>query len=134
MNVFKRPLALALSKSEIKQVNRRVLEDNNFHVGVCVTVTYLGVPRGNVSLFRRRRGKEQLGEADFDSDVLFEPTARLEVVKHVTCYGKIRSDGTWNSMWPLKKSSRPIGSPVGKNLPVVAICSPPHDFCMPTAA
>jgi len=35
MDVFKRPLALALSKSE--QVNGRVLEDNNFHVGVCVT-------------------------------------------------------------------------------------------------
>src|SRR6478752_1523066 len=40
---------------------------------------------------RARRGKEEFGQANFNADVLPEPAGRLEIVKHVTGYGKILS-------------------------------------------
>ena len=43
-------------------------------------------------LVRARRRIEQFGQANFDADVLPEPAGRLEIVKHVTCYGKILSE------------------------------------------
>src|SRR5216683_977267 len=43
-------------------------------------------------LIRARRGKEEFGQANFDADVLPEPAGRLEIVKHVTGYGKILSE------------------------------------------
>jgi len=43
-------------------------------------------------LIRARRGKEEFGQANFDADVLPEPACRLEIVKHVTGYGKILSE------------------------------------------
>jgi len=42
-------------------------------------------------LIRARRGKEEFGQANFDADVLPEPACRLEIMKHVTGYGKILS-------------------------------------------
>jgi hypothetical protein len=43
-------------------------------------------------LIRARWRKEEFGEANFDANVLPEPASRLEVVKHVTGYGKILSE------------------------------------------
>jgi hypothetical protein len=39
-------------------------------------------------LIRARRGKEEFGQANFDADVLPKPAGHLEIVKHVTGYGK----------------------------------------------
>src|ERR1700730_15630786 len=43
-------------------------------------------------LIRARLGKEEFGQANFDADVLPEPAGRLEIVKHVSGYGKILSE------------------------------------------
>src|SRR5258705_1260929 len=51
-----------------------------------------GHPGAPSFLLRARRGKEEFGQANFDADVLPEPAGRLEIVKHVTCYGKILSE------------------------------------------
>ena len=48
----------------------------------------LGAPWGTVFLIRARRRKEEFGQANFEADVLPEPAGRLEIVKHVTGYGK----------------------------------------------
>src|SRR5882757_2979259 len=47
---------------------------------------------GAPSFLLARRWKEEFGQANFDADVLPEPAGRREVVKHVTCYGKILSE------------------------------------------
>ena len=52
-------------------------------------------------LIRARRWKEELGQANFDANVLPEPAGRLEIVKHVTGYGKILSQ------WDLKLKMAP---------------------------
>jgi hypothetical protein len=44
------------------------------------------------ALVRARCRKEEFGETNFDCDVLLEPAGRLEIVKHVTGYGKILSE------------------------------------------
>src|SRR6478736_6797666 len=51
-----------------------------------------GHPGAPSFLLRAWRGKEEFGQANFDADVLPEPAGRLEIVKHVTCYGKILSE------------------------------------------
>src|SRR5258707_4647523 len=51
-----------------------------------------GHPGAPSFLLRARLGKEEFGQANFDADVLPEPTLRLEIVKHVTGYGKILSE------------------------------------------
>ena len=43
-------------------------------------------------LLRARLGKEEFGQTNFDADVLPETAGRVEIVKHVTCDGKILSE------------------------------------------
>jgi hypothetical protein len=44
------------------------------------------------ALIRARCREEEFGQANFDANVLLEPAARLEIVKHVTGYRKILSE------------------------------------------
>src|SRR5258708_24634556 len=51
-----------------------------------------GHPGAPSFLLRARLGKEEFGQTNFDANVLPEPACRLEIVKHVTGYGKILSE------------------------------------------
>jgi hypothetical protein len=57
-----------------------------------ITRHLLGAPWAPSFLLRARLGKEEFGQTNFDADVVPEPAGRLEIVKHVTCYGKILSE------------------------------------------
>src|SRR5258708_9324760 len=51
-----------------------------------------GHPGAPSFLLRAPLGKEEFGQANFDADVLPEPTLRLEIVKHVTADSTILSE------------------------------------------
>ncbi len=64
-------------------------------------------------LLRRWLRKEEFCQANLGADIVLEAAYAGEVMKDIGSGAK--------------------GSPVGANLPFVAICSPPHDFSMPRA-